>query len=259
MAVRVLSLGSSSSGNALLIEFGSRRVLVDAGLSSREIALRLEAARCPPRSIRCVLLTHEHRDHARGAERFSVRHGVPVACVAETLEAMDLSRAHLAAWCPIDPGREMDLDGVRVLPFPVPHDAASPIGFVLEGEGVRVGVALDLGHATALVEQRLRGCHVLVVESNHDGRMLREGPYPWHLKQRIASRLGHLSNEEAASLLARSADGSCRAVVLAHLSERNNTQALARAAASAALARAGLRRFEMRVAERRRPSVPVVL
>ena len=259
MAVRILSLGSGSSGNALLVEFGSRRVLVDAGLASREIARRLEAAGCAPGSIRCVLLTHEHRDHSRGAERFSVRHKVPIACVPETLEAMNLSPSLLAAWMPIDPGRDFDLDGVRVLPFPVPHDAARPVGFLLEGEGVRVGVALDLGHATSLVEERLRGCHVLVVESNHDGRMLQDGPYPWHLKQRIASRLGHLSNEEAASLLSRAADDSCRAVVLAHLSEKNNTQALARGAASRALAGAGRKRFEMRVAEGRRPSVPVVL
>jgi phosphoribosyl 1,2-cyclic phosphodiesterase len=259
MAVRVLPLGSSSSGNALLVEFGRRRLLVDAGLSSRELARRLDAVGCPPASLGCILLTHEHHDHSRGAERFSVKHRVPVACVPETLEAMNLSRSRLAAFIPLEPGRALELDGVRVLPFPVPHDAVCPLGFALEGDGVRVGVALDLGHATALVAERLRGSHVLVVESNHDGRMLQEGPYPWHLKQRIASRLGHLSNDEAAVLLGRASSSDLRAIVLAHLSEKNNTQELARAAAVRALAQVGARRFEMRVAERRRPTVPVIL
>jgi phosphoribosyl 1,2-cyclic phosphodiesterase len=259
VAVRILPLGSSSSGNATLLEFGRTRLLVDAGLSSRELTRRVEAAGVPPGSLACILLTHEHHDHSRGAERFSMKHRVPVACVPESLEAMNLSPIHLASWCPIAAGRPFDVDGVRVDPFPVPHDAAAPLGFVLQGEGVRVGIALDLGHATTLVVERLRGCHVLIVESNHDDRMLEAGPYPWQLKQRIGGRMGHLSNAEAAALLARVADDDCRAVVLAHLSEKNNTQALARSAASSALAAAGRKRYEMRVADARRPSVPLVL
>jgi phosphoribosyl 1,2-cyclic phosphodiesterase len=258
VAVRILPLGSSSSGNAILLEFGPTRLLVDAGLSSRELARRLEAAGVAPESLSGILLTHEHHDHSRGTERFSSRHRVPVLCVPETLEAMNLSRVHVAGFHAIEPGTRFDVDGVRVDPFPVPHDAASPVGFVLTGEGVRVGIALDLGHATSLVVERLRGCHVLVVESNHDDGMLQAGPYPWHLKQRISGRMGHLSNAEAAALLARTADESCRAVVLAHLSERNNTAALARSAASSALAVAGRKRYEMRVAEARRPTVALV-
>ncbi len=259
MAVRILPLGSSSSGNATLLEFGRTRLLVDAGLSSREITRRLEAAGVAPGSLACILLTHEHHDHSRGTERFSTRHRVPVVCAPEALEAMNLSRVHLAAWEPISAGHTFDVGDVRVDPFPIPHDAAAPLGFVLQGEGVRVGIALDLGHATTLVVERLRGCHVLFVESNHDDRMLQAGPYPWQLKQRISGRMGHLSNSEAAGLLARVADEECRAVVLAHLSERNNTPALARSAASGALAAAGRKRYEMRVAEARRPSVPLTL
>lgn len=259
MAVRILPLGSSSSGNAILVEFGSTSLLVDAGLSSRELTRRVEAAGVRPGALSCILLTHEHHDHTRGAERFSLRHRVPVLCVPETLEAMNLSPIHLTGWSPIEPGRPFDLGGVRVDPFPVPHDAAAPLGFVLAGEGVRVGIAVDLGHATTLVVERLRGCHVLVVESNHDDGMLQAGPYPWQLKQRIGGRMGHLSNAEAGALLARVADDACRAVVLAHLSEKNNTPALARSAASSALAAAGRRRYEMRVAEARRPSVALIL
>jgi phosphoribosyl 1,2-cyclic phosphodiesterase len=259
VAVRILPLGSSSSGNSILLEFGRTRLLVDAGLSSRELTRRVEAVGVPPDGISGVLLTHEHHDHSRGAERFSTRHKVPVLCPRETLEAMNLSPMHLAAFEPITSGAPFDLDGVRVDPFPVPHDAAAPLGYVLTGEGVRVGIVLDLGHATSLVVERLKGCHVLLVESNHDDGMLQAGPYPWQLKQRIGGRMGHLSNAEAAALLVRTADESCRAVVLAHLSERNNTPALARSAASSALAIAGRKRYEMRIAEARRPSVPLVL
>jgi phosphoribosyl 1,2-cyclic phosphodiesterase len=146
-----------------------------------------------------------------------------------------------------------------VEPFPIPHDAARPVGFVLHGEGLRVGIATDLGHATTLVTERLRGCHVLMLEFNHDDRMLREGPYPWHLKQRVSSRLGHLSNREAAALLAETADDACGAVVLAHLSKKNNTPALARETASTALADRGCRRIEMRVASAKSPTPAVCL
>lgn len=259
MAVRVLTLGSCSSGNATLVEFGRERVLVDAGLSARELTNRLHTLKVDPRSLRCILLSHEHLDHARGAQRFSVAHGVPVASTPETLEAMNLSPRHLAAWQPLDPGQRLDMGGLWVDSFPVPHDAANPVGFVVQAEGVRVAIATDLGHASALVVERMKGCHVLVVESNHDAELLRSGPYPWHLKQRVAGRTGHLSNDEAAALLASVVDDECRGVVLAHLSEKNNRPALARAAAARALSDVGLRRYEMRVAEARRPGIPLVL
>ena len=130
---------------------------------------------------------------------------------------------------------------------------------VLEGEGLRVGVATDLGHATTLVIERLRGCHVLMIESNHDDRMLMDGPYPWHLKQRVSGRWGHLSNHETAALLTQVVDDACRAVVLSHLSEHNNTPALARAAVSTALAAAGRSRIEMRIAVPGRPTPAIEL
>ncbi len=259
MAVRVLPLGSGSSGNATLVEFGSVRLLVEAGLSARALGERLEGAGVAPSSLAAILISHEHHDHACGVERFSLRHRVPVLCVPETLAALELSPIHLAAWHPLEPGSSLDVAGIRVDAFAVPHDAVRPVGFVLQGEGVRVGIATDLGHATTLVVERLRGCHLLVIESNHDDRMLHDGPYPWHLKQRVAGRTGHLSNDDAAHLLERVADSECRAVVLAHLSEKNNTPALARDSASRALQRAGCRRVEMRVANGRRASVPVVL
>jgi phosphoribosyl 1,2-cyclic phosphodiesterase len=210
-----------------------------------------------PRSITCVLLSHEHQDHARGMERFSTKYQVPVACDPAVLEALDLSYVHLAAWMPLLPGRRLDLGSVTVDAFPVPHDARRPLAFVLEAEGLRVGVATDLGHATTLVLERLRGCHALLLESNHDDLMLRDGPYPWSLKQRVGGRLGHLSNDEMAGLLRHVVDERCQSVILAHLSEQNNTPALAAAAARRALRQAP--RTRLAIAESDRPSPPVLL
>lgn len=257
--MRLVPLGSGSRGNATLVEIGRTRLLVDAGHSARRLAQQLEALDVAPASIDAILLSHEHDDHARGAERFSRKYGVPLICATETLEAMDRSRVHFAAWHPLDVAGVTDLGDVGIEPFAVPHDAARPVGFVLHGEGLRVGIATDLGHATTLVVERLRGCHVLMLESNHDDRMLREGPYPWHLKQRVSGRLGHLSNREAAALLSATVDADCRSVVLAHLSEKNNTRDLARRSACVALAAARRGEVEVRIAAAEGPTPAVCL
>jgi len=237
--VRFLPLASGSRGNATLVEFGSTRLLVDAGLSARGLKERLSRVGLEPSALDAILLTHEHLDHARGAARLSKLHGIPVICAHETLDALDCSPAHLAAWQPLDAGRVLDLGAVAIEPFPVPHDAARPVGYVLHGEGLRVGIATDLGHATTLVIERLRRCDLVMIESNHDDRMLLDGPYPWHVKQRVQGRLGHLSNHEAAAVLRETVGDACRAVVLAHLSESNNRPALVRRIAGAALVQAG--------------------
>jgi phosphoribosyl 1,2-cyclic phosphodiesterase len=249
--VRVVPLGSGSSGNATLVEFGARKVLVDAGLAARELAVRLTATGTEPESLHAILVSHEHHDHARGLLRFATRHRVPVFTTPETLDALNLAPRHFPAWHPFEPGLAFEAFGIEITPFSVPHDAVNPVGFVLAAGGVRVGIATDLGHLTTLVTERLKGCHVLVVEANHDDGMLLGGPYPWALKQRIGGRLGHLSNDEAATLVAAVADDETQAVILAHLSEQNNTAALARRTVANALDSAGRRRCAMRVAERR--------
>lgn len=257
--VRIVSLGSGSRGNATLVEFRDTRVLIDAGLSARDLAGRLARVRVDPASLAAILLSHEHHDHARGAERFSNLHRIPVACSAATLAAMNLAPQHFARWLPFESGVPLALDGITVHPFAVPHDAADPVGFVLDSGGLRVGVVTDIGHATTVVLERLKRCHALVLESNHDDELLRTGPYPWHLKQRVSGRLGHLSNDEAAAVLRRVAGDELSAVVLVHLSEKNNTPALARAAAGRALADAGQARVDMRVAPQRVPAPAVEL
>jgi len=257
MEARLVPLGSGSHGNATLAEFGSTRILVDAGLPARTLGKRLESLGVAPGSISAVLLSHEHQDHAQGAELFSRRYGVPVFSSLETLEALDRSPVHFSGWHPLEHARVTHIGAVRVDAFPVPHDAARPVGFVLESGGVRAGIVTDLGHATTLVVERLRGCHVLMVEANHDDAMLVNGPYPWQVKQRVSSRLGHLSNVEAGRLLAHVVDDACQAIVLAHLSEHNNTPELARAATRNALRRAGRDSIAIHVAERLSPSRPV--
>jgi phosphoribosyl 1,2-cyclic phosphodiesterase len=261
--MRVLPLASGSRGNATLVEigagrglFGPTRLLVDAGLSARELTRRLRQAGVDPRSIAALLLSHEHDDHARGAELFSRLHGVPVLCARETLAALDRTERHFSGWRPLVTGRTERIDGVDVQVFPVPHDAAAPVGFVIAGDGRRCGIATDLGHVTPLVVDSLRGCDLLLVEFNHDDRMLQGGPYPLQVKRRVAGGLGHLSNREAAALLRLSAVDGCRVVVLAHLSETNNTPELAERSARAAVGRKGP---EIRVAAPGGASAPLVL
>jgi len=257
MALRIVPLGSGSRGNATLVEAGTTRLLIDAGLSARTLTRRLEGLGVAPRSLSAILLSHEHHDHAAGVEGFSLRHRVPVVCSAATLAALDRSPAHLAEWIALPEIGPLELGDFRVESFPLPHDAARPVGFVLRAAGLSVGLATDFGHATTLVVERLRGSNALLVESNHDERMLRDGPYPWQLKQRVRGRMGHLSNVEAADLLQQVADEACQAVVLLHLSERNNTPELARRSAASALVRAGVKRASMRVAAPRGPTPAV--
>jgi phosphoribosyl 1,2-cyclic phosphodiesterase len=256
--MRLQPLASGSRGNATLVELGGRRVLVDAGLSAKALAERLAHIGVVPGELDAIVLTHEHEDHARGAARLSTKHRVPVICSPATLDALECAPDAFAGWHPLEPGRLVDLGGITLEPFPVPHDAVT-LGFVLHGEGLRVGIATDLGHATTLVVERLKRCHVLMLEANHDERLLRDGPYPWSVKQRVGGRLGHLSNLETADLLRDVAGEECRAVVLAHLSEHNNRPALARQVCSTALAACGRNRIELRVAGPAAPTPAVRL
>lgn len=242
-----------------MVEFGRTRLLIDAGLPVKELVARLAASEIEPGSIAAVLLSHEHQDHARGAQQFSKRFAVPVAASWATLEGMDRSPQSFAAWIDLPVGRAVAIGEATVVSFLVPHDAAAPVGFVLEAAGVRVGIATDLGHATPEIAERLAGCDLLMIESNHDPLLLRDGPYPWRLKDRVSGKLGHLSNSEAAALIKHTVDERCRCIVLAHLSEKNNTPELARASARRALHARGCERVDLKVARFDRPLAPVSL
>lgn len=234
--MKICLLASGSKGNALLVCSGCNRLLVDAGLSARELGRRLSLAGVAPDSLDAVLITHEHIDHVRGLALLSRRWNLPVYlhhAAAAVLPAQQRPD-HLVEF---ESGEEFAVGDFGVRAFPVTHDAAAPVGFTVTGSFGRLGIATDLGIATRLVSEELRGCRCLILEANHDEAMLRDGPYPWPLKQRIKGSHGHLSNRACAELLGQLCWEGLEAVFLAHLSETNNDPRLATAAATAVLSR----------------------
>ncbi len=239
--MRAVVLGSGSQGNALVVESEHGRLLVDAGFSGREIERRLALVGLRPDDLDALLVTHEHGDHSRGAAAFARRHGLTFHATRGTLGRMRIPRRarHLATEIRSD--REFELAGFRIEPFVVPHDAAEPIGLVVEdAAGCRLGLAADLGCRSRLAWTRLQRLHILILETNHDLAMLRDGPYPWSLKQRVASRHGHLSNVDAVAGIEELMHDDLRWVVLYHLSQTNNEPALASALVGEELDRLGV-------------------
>jgi phosphoribosyl 1,2-cyclic phosphodiesterase len=231
-ALSVCILGSGSRGNAIYVSDGATAILVDAGFSAREIDRRMRQRGLDPASLSAILVTHEHSDHVRGVERLVRRHRLPVYLTAGTCQ--EATALHnLPEIHPFACGRDFRINTLSVRPFSISHDAADPAGFTIGANGSRIGIATDLGQVTALVREHLRGCRLLIVEANHDPDMLMNGPYPWFLKQRIRSRTGHLANHETGRLLAGILHPGLERVVLAHLSETNNTPEKALAAMAA--------------------------
>jgi phosphoribosyl 1,2-cyclic phosphodiesterase len=300
--VQFTVLASGSKGNSTVVSGGRTRILVDAGLSCRELFRRMKLAGEDPSTLDAIVVTHEHQDHVNGLAVTARKLGIPVyfteathrawmrwltprkqmsyaewleqcrkqaaerqaetaageceaeeqdtesAAVASAPEPAPEARAETTApsyredptWLPaveyFEAGRPFGIGDIDLSPFTIPHDAADPVGFVFSSEGVRMAFATDLGYITPNVKAQLRGVDLLLLESNHDLEMLRDGPYPWQVKQRVLSRVGHLSNEAAAEFLASGYDGQAVYVILAHLSESNNLPELARVAAERALA-----------------------
>lgn len=293
--VRMTVLASGSRGNSTVVSSTRTRILVDAGVSCRELFKRMQAAGEDPCTLDAILVTHEHQDHVQGLTVTARKLGIPVyftegthrawvrwvtprkrmtyaewlaerkqqadarAAAAvnppavhsqiEDQEAFEEEQESIAAETAKsrpDPaalpgveyftaGEAFSIGDIAVTPFTIPHDAADPVGFVFEAEGIRIGLATDLGYIPAHAAMRLRRCDILMIESNHDLDMLRDGPYPWSVKQRVMSRVGHLSNNAAAEFLEKGYDGHAEYVILAHLSESNNLPELARVAAEYAL------------------------
>jgi len=336
--VRFTVLASGSKGNCTVISGGRTRILVDAGLSCREIFRRMKLAGEEPQTLDAIVVTHEHQDHINGLAVTARRLGIPVYFTESTHRAwvrwltprremtyaqwLELCRKQAAArqaeletcaqiadpadadpeeveadcrsatnasmegvlppdseaqiaqdrpptlkedptWLPaieyFNSGRPFTIGDISLSPFTIPHDAADPVGFVFSTEGVRLGFATDLGYITPNVKQQFRNLDLLLLESNHDLEMLRDGPYPWTVKQRVLSRVGHLSNEAASEFLSTGYDGQARYVILAHLSENNNLPELARVAAERALiGRASLLANHLLLAEQHQPLVPII-
>jgi phosphoribosyl 1,2-cyclic phosphodiesterase len=224
--VRICQLASGSKGNAIYIESNDARILIDAGLSARELTRRLDGIGVCAADLHALVISHEHRDHCIGAGALCRRYGLPLYCLPQTFAA--LPSIGTVDYCAMEAGAPLRLRDLEIEAFPITHDAVAPVGFVLGAGKTRIGIATDLGVVTRLVLERLQRCHVLVLETNHDEQMLHEGPYPWALKQRVRGRHGHLSNTQAAELLEELLWPELKAVFMAHMSETNNTQELAR-------------------------------
>ncbi len=218
----ICTLASGSRGNALYLSNGATSILVDAGLSGIEIERRMQARGLCPERLDAILLSHEHTDHIRGVGVLSRRYKLPVYMTGKTRGSLPPSVGKIVSIRTFHPGAGFSLGTLWIDPFSVSHDAVEPSGFTFTGNGIKLGLATDLGIATALVKDRLKGCRLLILETNHDPVMLEEGPYPWPLKQRIKSRLGHLGNEASRDLLAALLHDGLSHVILAHLSQTNN-------------------------------------
>lgn len=222
----------------MVVESGAHRILLDAGFSCRELERRMALCGVAPTSIEAIVLTHEHEDHVRGVDRFSRRHRVPVFATEGTLQGSRLSQESGERARIVPAGGAVEVPGFLVETFLVPHDAREPVGLVVQDEaGRRIGLAADLGSCSRLAWGRLSELDLLILETNHDLEMLRNGPYPWPLKQRVAGRHGHLSNAAAAEGLPELLADRLRTLVLYHLSRTNNLPALAEAVIGETLAR----------------------
>jgi len=235
-------LGSGSKGNCTVLASSQTQVLIDAGFSCRETIRRMRLAGLDPKATNAILITHEHTDHLAGLERLARVLKVPVYCTEGTLEGWqrylrDLGRepAETSPVQVFEAGWSFAIGDLEVLPFTIPHDCRDPVGYTFRVEGIRATIATDLGCLPPNVVDHLQSCDLLMIESNHDREMLRVGPYPWPVKQRIMSRVGHLSNEALAEFLQEQYDGTATYLILAHLSEENNHPEIARRAAELAL------------------------
>ncbi|HJV49005.1 MAG TPA: MBL fold metallo-hydrolase [Geothrix sp.] len=232
------ALASGSKGNCHALSDGERTLLIDAGISLRQIRQRLEALAFDPEGVQALALTHEHSDHIGALGVILRRTEWAILATPETRKAAEKAQGVQIPnhrWIELKAGQALDWEGWRVLPFALPHDAADPVAYRVEAGACACAVVTDLGHPTALVADHLQELDLLVLEANHDVDMLREGDYPPQLKARILSRVGHLSNASMAELLARICSPRLKRLVLAHLSESNNHPDLARFAAEEVL------------------------
>jgi phosphoribosyl 1,2-cyclic phosphodiesterase len=244
MAVSVTVLASGSKGNCTLVSSSGTRLLVDAGLCCRELLRRLLLCGHDPRGIDAILITHEHSDHVGGLRVLARKLRIPIYITGATYQEYQRCareanghRVNLDRREQFNSGSSFQIGDITITPFTIPHDAIDPVGFTLTSDGIKIGICTDLGYMPVSVRDHLRGCHVLMIESNHDLELLRGGPYPWSVKQRVMSRVGHLSNDALADFLTTDYDGSAEFLILAHLSEQNNLPEIARMTAERALGR----------------------
>jgi len=250
--MRLTVLGSGSSGNSAVVSTAHTTVLVDAGLSAKQLVLRMEASGISPASLDAILVTHEHSDHTGGLEILCKKWDIPVYTTPLTQESLAKNFRKAPRWRLMTTGHPFELNDLRIECFPVPHDAVDPVGFLIENEHSRLGLLSDIGFVTNLVRDRLQRVHTLFVEANYDTQLIEaDTKRPWATKQRIMSRHGHLSNDQAAELVEALAHPGLRHVILGHLSDDCNDPARAIRRIQEPLHRLGIKDTRVLCAERR--------
>ncbi|MDJ0987291.1 MAG: MBL fold metallo-hydrolase [Desulfobacterales bacterium] len=218
----VCVLASGSRGNAIFISDGLTGILLDAGLSATELKRRLKSRGLNPNDLDAILLSHEHSDHIQSVGVLSRQLKLPIY-LSSKIKKKALLGNSVHELRPFQCGVSFQINNLNIHPFTVSHDAADPVGFTIGQNGRRIGIATDLGTVTPQLKKRLQDCHLLILEANHDPQMLLDGPYPWPLKKRIQGRRGHLSNQQSKRLLQQLQHRGLKHVILAHLSETNNS------------------------------------
>ena len=260
MAVHLTILGSGSAGNCAYIETPETRVLVDAGFSARQIRQRLATIGRTPENLTGILVTHEHSDHVQGLSVLAEKLRIPIYCNRPTQDAMALPSQSNLEWRLFTTGSTFDIGDVQVETFMIPHDAQDPVGYLLRTNGVNIGFLTDLGHVTRLIVERVRAANVLVLEANHDIKMLQDSVHrPWSLKQRILGRHGHLSNEASADAAEQIMSADLRHLYLGHLSRECNRPALAHSVMADRLNRIGARHVNLTLAAQSVPCPTLTL
>lgn len=258
--MRFCILGSGSAGNCSVLDTGRTRLLIDAGFSGLQIRRRLESIGLRPEDLDGILLTHEHGDHTAGLGTLCGKLNLPLYCNRLTASALRADLPAFANWKIFQTGQPFAINELTIENFPIPHDAADPVGFVVHASTHALGFLTDLGHATHLVVERVRQCHTLVLESNYDPQLLQDDPKrPWQVKQRIMSRHGHLSNEGAAKVVDTILSERLTRLYLGHLSADCNRPALAASSVGEILNRAGAGHVQVEVARQETPTTAVAL
>jgi phosphoribosyl 1,2-cyclic phosphodiesterase len=258
--VSLTILGSGSAGNCAYVECGETRILIDAGFSVRQIRQRLASIGRGPESLSGILVTHEHSDHVQGLKGLAEKLKVPVYCNRPTQEALEYQFQTSIPCRLFETGASFEIGEVMVETFSIPHDAQEPVGYLLRAAGRNLGFLTDLGHATRLVLERVRPAHALVLEANHDVRMLQDCPHrPWSLKQRILGRHGHLSNEAAADAAEAIMSAELRHLYLGHLSRQCNRPELAHRVVGERLQRIGATHVRLELTSQSTPCPTLTL
>lgn len=225
--MRIASLGSGSQGNGTLLEWDAGSLLLDCGFSAKEAEIRLRRLNKNPAELDAIVVTHEHADHIKGVGALARRFKLPVYMTPGTFHSRDFGK--LPDLRLIESYQAFDLKGLNIEPVAVPHDACEPAQFIFTHQNLRLGILTDLGSISPHVESCFRDCHALILEANHDPMMLASGPYPPSLKSRVGGQWGHLSNQQTAGFLTRVNTDKLRYLIVAHISQKNNTEALVRA------------------------------